>query len=147
MARIKLSLPAQFNFNTHIPVRISDVNYGGHVGNDAILSMMHDARVQYLHHLGATELQAFGTGLIMADVAIIYKNESFQGDVLLFEVTADEFTPFGFDLYYRVSTVRQEKHLLIAEGKTGMVCYDYAAKKVAKVPAELQQKLQGVPSL
>ena len=46
MARVKLELPAQFNFRTNIPIRIQDLNYGNHVGNDAILSIMHEARLR-----------------------------------------------------------------------------------------------------
>jgi acyl-CoA thioesterase FadM len=49
MARIKLTLPSAFGFKTQIPVRIQDLNYGNHVSNDAILSIMHEARMQYLN--------------------------------------------------------------------------------------------------
>lgn len=48
MARISIDLPSTFTFSATIPVRITDLNYGGHVGNDTILSIIHEARVQYL---------------------------------------------------------------------------------------------------
>jgi acyl-CoA thioesterase FadM len=57
MARIKLQLPQQFIFSTLIPVRITDINYGNHVGNDAILSLLHEARMQFLNKAGYTELE------------------------------------------------------------------------------------------
>ena len=47
MARIKVELPELFTFNTTIPIRITDLNYGNHVGNDTILSMIHEACVQF----------------------------------------------------------------------------------------------------
>ena len=48
MARIKIELPDNFPFTTSIPVRITDINYGGHVGNDTVLSIIHEARMQFL---------------------------------------------------------------------------------------------------
>ena len=85
MARIKVELPEQFAFSTTIPVRITDLNYGKHVGNDTILSMIHEARVQYLRQLGYGELELeFGrnTGLLTVragngDITIIGWNEFF----------------------------------------------------------------------
>ena len=40
MNRVSLHLPENFSFSTEIPIRITDVNYGGHVGNDSILSIL-----------------------------------------------------------------------------------------------------------
>ena len=73
MARVKVELPGNFTFSAKIPVRITDINYGGHVGNDTILSILHEARVQYLKHYGYTELNFGGTGIIMSDVAIEFR--------------------------------------------------------------------------
>jgi hypothetical protein len=39
MARVKIDLPDKFIFKTEIPIRINDINYGGHLGNDAVLSI------------------------------------------------------------------------------------------------------------
>jgi acyl-CoA thioesterase FadM len=134
MARIKLELPETFVFSTLIPIRITDLNYGAHVGNDAILSLMHEARVQFLKQYHCTELNLFGASLIQADTAIIYKAESFYGDVLKCEVSPAEFSRVGFDLYYRFT--HAEKHYEIAVAKTGMICFDYQSRKVLAVPQE-----------
>ena len=37
MPRIKLELHEILIYSTEIPVRITDINYGGHLGNDSIL--------------------------------------------------------------------------------------------------------------
>jgi YbgC/YbaW family acyl-CoA thioester hydrolase len=143
MARIKIDLPAAFSFSATIPVRIQDVNYGGHVGNDAILSIMHESRMQYLHHLGYKELDLeSNTGLIMADVAIAYKGEAFHGDIFKVEVGAGDFSTFGFDLFYRITCNREDKTITIAEGKSGMVCFDYNTRKVAKLSPEMKASLE-----
>src|ERR1700730_18395804 len=103
MSRIKIELPAKFEFTTEIPIRITDLNYGGHVGNDTILSIIHEARMQFLAHHGYTsELNLGNIGLIMADAAIEFKNELFYGETVLASVTAGSFTKIGFDIYYEL---------------------------------------------
>ena len=101
MARIKIDLPGQFSFSTKIPVRITDINYGGHVGNDSILSLLHEARLKYLTHLGFSELNIAGVGLIMADVGIEFKGESFYGDELTVSMAAGEFSKISFEIFIR----------------------------------------------
>lgn len=142
MARIKITLPLQFTFSTTIPIRITDVNYGGHVGNDAILSIIHEARLQFLHSLGYTEMDVEGAGIIMADVAIEFKAEAFYGDVMQVWVAADDFTRVSFDLLYKLEKQTADKNPTIAIAKTGMVCFDYNSKKVTALPARAKEKLQ-----
>jgi acyl-CoA thioesterase FadM len=137
MSRIKLQMPIQFSFKTVIAVRISDINYGNHVGNDAVLSLIHEARVQYLTENGFQELNCDGVGLIMSDAAIEFKKEIFYGDEIAAYVTATNFSSVGFDLFYKLET--NEKAAVLA--KTGMVCYDYENKKIASVPLSVKEKL------
>jgi acyl-CoA thioester hydrolase len=146
MARIKIALPDSFSFSTAIPVRITDLNYGGHVGNDAILSLVHEARMRFLKQYGYTELNAGGVGLIMADAAIEFRNELFYGDTVIISLACAEFSKVSFDIYYKlektVDPLQVEKRVLVATVKTGMVCYDYANKKIAALPGEARTKLQ-----
>lgn len=138
MARIKIDLPAVFTFSTQLPIRISDINYGGHLGNDAILSMLHEARLQFLQHHGYSELELAGKSLIMADVAIEYKGEGFHGDLLTIQVAAHDFNKYGFDIIYQVTN--QDKRL-IALAKTGMLCFDYSTRKVVSLPDRVKEQL------
>lgn len=139
MARIKLTLPSKFFFSTLIPIRITDINYGNHLGNDAVLSIFHEARMQYLESVGYTELNFAGTGLIMSDVAIEFKAEAFYGETLKAYVTVSEFSRAGFELYYKL--VKGEEETIVATARTGMVCFDYTRRKVVAVPEEAVKKL------
>src|SRR3954471_22129461 len=130
--RIRLELPEQFSFHTTIPIRITDVNYGGHVGNDSILSLIHEARLQYLNSFGYTEMELEGVALIMSDAAIEFKSELFYGDQLKVYITVSNYSKVSFDLFYKLVNSENEKIIVIA--KTGMVCYDYKNKKVTTVP-------------
>jgi len=134
MARIKLEVPKKFHFKTQMDVRIADVNYGNHMGNDALLSLIHEARIRFLENYRCKELDMFGVSLIMSDVGIQYKNEAYQGDVLQFEITAYDFSVTSFDLFYYVT--RPVDNAVIAMAKTNMVCYNYSEKKMKDVPEE-----------
>jgi len=141
MARIKIDLPEQFHFSCHIPVRITDINYGGHVGNDTILSIIHEARQQFLKSYGYTELEFEGVGTIMSDAGIEFKKELFYGDVVIASVAVSGFGKVSFDLYYKLEKETDGKKVLAAVAKTGMACYDYKKKKIVIVPDKAKQKL------
>src|SRR5450432_3116140 len=131
MPRVKIDLPAVFQFSSVIPIRITDLNYGGHVGNDTVLSVIHEARMQFLHHYGYT-------GMIMSDVAIEFKNELFYGDKVKASVILTEISKVSFALYYKLEKETTGKLVITAIARTGMVCYNYEAKKIAAVPEKIK---------
>jgi acyl-CoA thioester hydrolase len=137
MARLTLTLPARLPFSTEIEVRVTDLNYGRHLGNDAMLSLIHEARVRFLRANGLDELNVEGTMLIMVDVAIVYRAEAFAGDRLRFSVGAGEVSRVGFDVFYRV--VRLSDDRLVAEAKTGVVFLDCTTRKVVRLPAAMRR--------
>ncbi|MEP7238376.1 MAG: thioesterase family protein [Ferruginibacter sp.] len=143
MARIKIEMPEQIIGTFIIPIRIADINYGNHVGNDAFVSIIHEARMQWLKQYDYTELKIEGIGLIMSDLAMEFKNEAFYGDVVEVNIAAAEVTRVSFELYYQLFAKRDIVNILLANAKTGMVCYDYDAKKVAQVPEKLKIILAG----
>jgi acyl-CoA thioesterase FadM len=141
MPRTKLVLPEHFSFTKEIPIRITDLNYGGHVGNDSILSILHEAREQFLRSHDYREMDMAGVGLIMSDVTIEFKNELFYGDILRASVTASEFYRVGFDLYYKLEKKGGDKWTTVSTARTGMVCYDYKLRKLVAVPKEAMNRL------
>lgn len=142
MARIKIEIPENILASIQIPVRITDINYGNHLGNDAFVSIVHEARVQWLQRHGYTELNIEGIGLIMSDLAVEFKNESFYGDLIKVEIAAGELSRVSFELYYRLSANRDGQDILLANAKTGMICFDYSAKKVVMIPEQLKAILK-----
>ena len=142
MARIQVDLPEKFLFTTEITVRASDLNYGNHVGHDTILTLMQEARVKFYNTLGyKNELNFEGpVGQVIADVVVQYKSESFLGDHLLIKVGVSDFNKYGFDMYYLVENKETGKE--VARGKTGIVCFDYDQRKIARIPDSMRTKLQ-----
>ena len=138
MARVKLEIPQNKIAVVTIPVRITDINYGNHLGNDAFVSIIHEARMLWLRQYGYTELNIDGAGLILADLAVEFKNESFYGDMIEITIAAGEISKVSFELYYQLCTKRDEKIIILAIAKTGMVCYDYNANRVLSIPEKLK---------
>lgn len=141
MERLKVTLPQTFSFSTIINIRITDLNYGGHVGNDSFLSLAHESREQYLRHFGYTELNFEGIGLLMVDSAVEYKRELNYGDTIKISVAANGFDRVGFNIYYLLEVKSEDNWLIAGKVKTGMVCFDYKEKKRVSVPVRAIEKL------
>ncbi len=132
MARAKLKPLSHYPFRTEITVRTTDLNYGGHLGSDSLLSLIHEARVAFLAGHGLTEIMNDGTYFILGDAVVVYQGEAFAGDNLSIEIAAGERSRCGFRLFYRVT--RPDDKSAIALVETGVVCFDRQAKEVRPLP-------------
>ena len=140
MARVRLQLPPNFPFRTEIPLRISDINYGGHLGNDAVLSIVHEARIQFLRNLGYSELDIEGKGIIMTDAIIVYSSEGFYGDVLMVEVGTADFQLTNCDIVFRLTNTTKNKE--VARVKTGLAFFNNQTRKISAVPDAFRKKCE-----
>jgi acyl-CoA thioester hydrolase len=140
MARIHIELPVKFSFSTEISIRIGDINYGGHLAHDSVLSLTHEARVRYLDSMGYTEGNVEGVGIIISDAAIVYRSEAFYGQILNIEIAAQDFNKYGCDFLYKLSDIKTKKE--IARVKTGIVFFDYNSRKITPIPKGLINRLK-----
>jgi acyl-CoA thioester hydrolase len=142
MSRTKLEIPENVSFNTNLPVRITDINYGGHVGNDSILSFIHEIRVRFLQHFGYAELDFGGIGLIMTSVTIDFKKEIYYGEVIQAEAAFSNISSIGFDIIYHLFVMANDQQKrTVAIAKTTMTCYDYKRKKVVAIPEDAKKAM------
>ncbi|WP_024302839.1 thioesterase family protein [Pseudogulbenkiania sp. MAI-1] len=132
MARIEIPLPEAFVFETLLDIRIGDINYGGHLANDALLRLAHEARLRFFKTHGYSELDVEGHGIIMTDAAIVYKAEVFHGETLHFQLGFADPNKYGFDLIYQASHGKTGHE--VARLKTGIVFFDYDKRKIAPMP-------------
>ncbi|GAA3924794.1 thioesterase family protein [Litoribacillus peritrichatus] len=133
MPRLTLDLPETFVFQCTQVVRVTDLNYANHLGNDAMISLLHEARCQFLAHFGFVESDIDGVGLMVTDLATIYKAECFAGDQLTFDVGVTDFNKYGCDVIYRVS--KDQGNTLVAQAKNGVVFFDYHRRTLVNVPS------------
>ena len=145
MARVKLNMDGVgFVFRTELDVRITDINYGRHVGNDAMLGLLHEARLRFLAQYGFSEEDVGGVGMLMGDAVVQFKAVAVRGDRLAVEVGLKDVERRTFDLQYRVT--RAGDGAVVALAKTGMVAFDYARNRLADLPALFLAKTGAKPA-
>ena len=139
MARIKLSFPDDvFCFETRMPVRITDINGANHLGNDALISMLSEARAQFLVSYGIQEASKDGTGIIVTDLATMYQSESFFPEMLRFEVGLMDFNKYGGDFVFRVTKADSGQPVALA--KYGFVFFNYQSREVTPMPESFRAR-------
>jgi acyl-CoA thioester hydrolase len=128
-----------FRFTLPYQVRIADINYGGHLSNAAVLNLFQEARIGYLQALGPfSELDlGEGCGLILTEAQVRYRAEMFFGDVLEIGVRVGEVGRASWEMEYRVE--RQGQGMV--EGRTRLVCFDYAERKTRRLPQGLRRAI------
>ena len=132
MARLQLDFSQQqFRYSTHMTVRSTDINASNHLGNDAMISMISEARARFLFDSGIRETDS-QQGIIVTDLATMYRAESHARDQLLFEVGVMDFNRYGGDIIFRIT--RPADNTLIALAKSGFVFFDYQQNKVVPMP-------------
>lgn len=148
-------------YSTDIDVRIGDINYGGHMGNDRYLLLFHEARLRFLRSLGCSEADiGEGVSLIMSEAHIHYWGEVVYGDVLAVEVGIKDMKSVRFTVTFTVwkkadgveadtaglkkegRSLRPETGRAVAGGYTIMAGFDYAGKKLAKIPESFKTKIR-----
>ena len=141
MPRLQIDLPDSFAFRTEVPLLLSHINYGGHLDNALLLTLVSEARVRFFRSLGYQELDVEGVGIVVADAALQYKSEAFHGEIMVIEMAAWEFGKYGCDLPWRMSDLATGRE--VARGKSGIVFLDYSTRKIAPVPPAFQAKASG----
>ena len=119
----------KYNFSTEINVRINEINYGGHLGNDSFLSLFQEGRLRYLKQFDYSELTiGEDISLIMSQAHINFKAEAFWGEPLKMCVRISKLNKIRFTFEYLiVSSENEEK--VVATGYTDMLGFDYQKKK------------------
>ena len=84
MARIKLDYPDDtYTFSTELQVRFDDINAGMHLAHERVVSFVGEARSRFLESLGLSEIGSdTQPGVIVSDLAVVYKAEARLRDVL-----------------------------------------------------------------
>jgi len=137
----KLIFPEPAIFKTSIKLGIHNINYGGHLGNEQVLSLMHEARMRWLVSLGyQSEIGLMNNiGIIITESLIQYKAEAFYGDELVISISLLDITNVGLQVYYRLDNITNGN--VTAIGRTQILFFDYALRKIARMPGDFKIKL------
>jgi acyl-CoA thioester hydrolase len=121
-------------------VRISDINYGGHMGNERALVAFQQARIEWLETLGLSELNiGEGRGLIQRRANVEYLREISLGDILNIKIYPVEIKGSYFVLGHEVNN---QNGITVLTGNVTLGSFDYNNKKLAKIPNTLKEILE-----
>ena len=132
MPKIKLKKQDNYEFEYKTTLQVTDINYGGHLGNDALVGITHEARVNLLRTLGFSELDLGDgkTGIIMADLAVNYLGEGFMFDEITVYSHIDEISSVSYRIFHHIAS--NEKTIALAE--TGIIAFDYNERRIVEIP-------------
>ncbi len=121
-------------FQTDILIQVSDINYGGHLGNDRFLAIAQEARVRWLRSNGWSELNIgdSSAGLIVTEAHIQFLKEAFLGQTLHVAITVMEYSLCTMTLFYQL--IEKETQKCIGKITTKVAFFDYQKRKIVKVP-------------
>ncbi len=128
-------------FKTNFTVRIGDINYGGHMGNDKFLLIFQDARLRFLESLGFGELDiGEGAGLIMTEAHIKYRKEVFLNDFLTVTVKISTLKQSSFNTDFSVE--RDSDGATVVSGYSALVAFNYQKRHICKLPQPIRSALK-----
>ena len=113
-------------------VRFRDVDSLGHVNNAAYLTYLEQARIAFLARFGADQ-----TGMILARAEIDFRAQFGFGEEVEIEVRPLHVGTKSFELGYTLRV----RGRVVAEAKTVLVAFDYAAGRTLPVPDEWRRAL------
>jgi acyl-CoA thioester hydrolase len=132
MAKIKLKVQSNYSFQYHTTLKVRDINYGGHLGNDAVVSLLQEARMALLRELGGSELDLGDgeTGIIMNELAVNYRAEGRLMDEITIHSEINDLKTASFRICHRMA--RGDDTLVLAE--VGLVAFNYKTGRISEVP-------------
>lgn len=140
MERVKLDFPAEAIIHRHpLTVRVTDMNYGRHLGHDALVSLLHEARIQAFAALDLQEWDMYGHPSVVADLAVQYQSEARWPDALIIETAVPEPQGKALTIYQRIH--KSDSQQLVATARVNQLLIDLATGRPAEVPEQVKQAL------
>lgn len=142
MERVRLEFPdADLRHQHPLTVRITDMNYGRHLGHDAVISLLHEARAQALQALGLSEADMGGYPSVAADIAVQYQAEARFPDALVIDTAIPVSAGKVVTVFHRIR--READDRVVATARINLMLIDLQAGRPVVVPDEVRERLSG----
>ena len=139
MPRVRLEEQPVYEFEHKLTVRVTDLNYGAHLADSAVVELIHEARARLLDDLGCGELDLGDgqTGIIMGDLVLNFKQEAFLFDVLTIKSHFGDISQRGFRIFHKICKDKQ----ILALAETGLVAFNYERRQIVAIPQPFREAL------
>lgn len=142
MERVRLEFPdADLRHRHPLTVRITDMNYGRHLGHDAVISLLHEARANALDALGLSEADMGGYPSVAADIAVQYQAEARWPDALVVDTAIPEPGSKVVAVYHRIR--READARVVATARINLMLVDRRTGRPVAIPDSVRQRLGG----
>jgi len=138
---MEIALDGRPVWTTELEVRVGDINYGRHLGHDALVTLVHEARARFFAAHGFSEWDVAGASTMVVELGVRYRAESFWSDRLRIGIHVGRVRSRGCELRYDIQ--RADDGGRVAEATTSLVFVDPATGRLRTVPDELAGVLLG----
>lgn len=118
-----------FIYQNTLRIRISDINYGNHLGHVELINLLHEVRMQFLQEYGLSEIDMKGAVLIMQHLNVTYLKQAFWNNELAIGMTCKQQ---GVKMIFDYVIHNLTLHNKTAVAETHMVLIDQQKQKVIK---------------
>jgi acyl-CoA thioester hydrolase len=142
MLVITEDLIMSFKHKTDIQIRFKDIDQLGHVNNANHITYFETSRVNYFKDVFKDETNWKETGLILAHTEITYKNPIFLEDTILCYTKVSKIGNKSFDIENLIVKKYNKQDMIVAYGKSVLVCLNYLSNETIVVPTEWVKKIK-----
>jgi len=121
-------------------IRFVDIDAFGHVNNAHYLTYFEQARVKYFDDIVGWKYDWSKQGIILARVEINYILPIYFRDDVVIRTRCSRLGNKSFDMEYQLIKIDKGVEVLLADGKTVMVAFDYEENQSIPIP-ELWKKV------
>ena len=125
-----------------IEIRFSDIDKFGHVNNAVYLTYMEQSRISYFNEVIGKNNEWEKTGIILAKAEIDFLKPVLFEDKIEIEITVSRLGNKSFDMTYKIIKKQNDLSILMATGKTVLVCYSYKSNETILIPEQWIEKLK-----
>jgi acyl-CoA thioester hydrolase len=129
-----------FAYRHRLAVRFRDCDAMGHVNHAVYFTYLEQCRLTFWRELTGTPSPH--TRVIIARAECDYRAPAHFGDELDVSLNVAAIGRSSFTLVYEIARAADAR--LVANGKTVMVSYDYAASQTVELPAATRELLEQV---
>ncbi|MCP1314627.1 MULTISPECIES: thioesterase family protein [unclassified Halomonas] len=139
MARMTLDFPEALVIHRHsLSVRITDMNYGRHLGHDALVSLLAEARACALASLGFPEWDLAGYPSVVADLTVTYQQEARFPEPLAVETAIPDPDGKALVVHHRL---RNADGATVATARVTLLLVDLETRRPVAVPSDFTRAL------